>query len=110
SFDSSIETKLASTSCDVSIVTRQSFEPLHAPDHALNFDPGRPSGCRATVFPLSKQSPQAGGHVMPGGSLVTVPLPSPDVATRSVALPSLARKVTCKLSFLCTNNRQLPSA
>lgn len=67
--------KVAETVCAPFITTTQPPVPEHAPDQPENVEPAVPLVTRVIADPLSKSALQLVPQLIPGGLLVTVPLP-----------------------------------
>ena len=67
--------KVAETVCAPFMTTTQPPVPEHAPDQPENVEPAVPFAARVIEAPLSKSALQPVPQLIPGGLLVTVPLP-----------------------------------
>jgi hypothetical protein len=74
-----IGVNVAVTDLASSIVTTQPAAPVQAPDHPEKSDPLTGTAIRVTLVPLAKFAEQEAVQLMPGGALVTVPLPEPAI-------------------------------
>src|SRR3954463_13124389 len=80
----SASVKRAVTSCEESIVTRQSLVPVQPPpSQPANVMPASGTACNVTGVLRAKSEKQVAPQFMPAGVLVTVPVPFPLLLTVS---------------------------
>src|SRR5258706_4751698 len=93
----SASAKLAETNLAASMVIMQAPAPAQAPLQLLNVESVPAVAVRMTGVPLLKASVQSIPHVMPDGTLVTVPDPMPVTATvrKEMGIPALNKPWTC---------------
>src|ERR1700683_1087453 len=72
---------VAVTACAALIVTVHVPVPVQFPLHPVNVDPPVAAAVSTTCVPTAKLSVQAVGHVIPAGTLVTLPVPVPAMLT-----------------------------
>lgn len=92
------------------IVTLQVPVPEHAPLQPINMEFVPAVAVSVTMVPLAKFAEHVVGQLMPGGLLVTVPLPFPASLTVSVKFDVLVLKVavTACAAFIVTTQEPVP--
>jgi len=100
--------KVAVTERAALIVTVQVLVPVQAPLQPVKVDPTAGAAVNVTTVPVVKEVEQVGPQEMPAGTLLTVPLPLPDLVTVSAKDACMKEAVTEVAAFMVTVQVPVP--
>src|SRR5437588_2390163 len=101
--------KVAVTACAALIVTLQVPVPVQPPPlQPVNVEPAAGAAVRVTTVPVVKEVEQVAPQEMPAGTLVTAPLPPPDLVTVRAKDDCMKVAVTEVAAFIVTLQVPVP--